>query len=157
MGAVNLDNTGSGAAITLSSDGTDLLLDGTPIGGGSVVTLTGTQTLTNKTITNLTFDGNYTEEVFDIIDGGSVDLDPANGTIQTWTLGASRTPTATNFAAGQSMTLMIVDGTDYTITWPSVTWKTNGGAAPTLNASGFTVVALWKVDTTIYGARVGDA
>ena len=35
MGSVNLDNTGSGSAITLSSDGTDLLLNGTAIGGGS--------------------------------------------------------------------------------------------------------------------------
>ena len=34
MGAVNLDNTGSGSAITLSSDGTSLLLDGTAVGGG---------------------------------------------------------------------------------------------------------------------------
>ena len=35
MGSVNLDNTGSGSAITLSSDGTSLLLNGTAIGGGS--------------------------------------------------------------------------------------------------------------------------
>ena len=34
MGEINLDNTGSGGAITLSSDGTDLLLDGSAIGGG---------------------------------------------------------------------------------------------------------------------------
>jgi len=34
MGSINLDNTGSGGAITLSSDGTDLLLDGTAVGGG---------------------------------------------------------------------------------------------------------------------------
>jgi hypothetical protein len=33
MGSVNLDNTGSGSAVTLSSDGTSLLLDGTAIGG----------------------------------------------------------------------------------------------------------------------------
>ena len=33
MGSVNLDNTGSGSAITLSSDGTSLLLDGTAVGG----------------------------------------------------------------------------------------------------------------------------
>lgn len=33
MGSVNIDNTGSGADVTLSSDGTDLLLDGTAIGG----------------------------------------------------------------------------------------------------------------------------
>ncbi|MDC1020637.1 hypothetical protein OAR23_01285 [bacterium] len=34
MGSINLDNTGSGGAITLSSDGTSLLLGGTAIGGG---------------------------------------------------------------------------------------------------------------------------
>lgn len=34
MGAVNIDNTGTGAAVTLSSDGTSLLLDGSAIGGG---------------------------------------------------------------------------------------------------------------------------
>lgn len=36
MGSVNLDNTESGADVTLSSDGTSLLLDGTAIGGGSL-------------------------------------------------------------------------------------------------------------------------
>ena len=34
MGKVELDHTGSGSGITLSSDGTSLLLDGTAIGGG---------------------------------------------------------------------------------------------------------------------------
>jgi len=116
-----------------------------------------TQTLSGKTITDLVFDGNYTEEVFTISDGASVDLNPANGTIQLWTLGASRSPTASSFASGQSMTLMIDDGSAYTITWPSVTWKTNAGLAPTLQTSGYTVVQLWKVSTTLYGARVGDA
>ena len=52
---------------------------------------------------------------------------------------------------------MIDDGTDYTITWPTMTWKTDGGSAPTLNTSGFTVIQLWKVGSTLYGARVGDA
>ena len=43
MGSVNISNTGSGAAVTLSSDGTDLLLNGTAIGGGGGVTsVTGT-------------------------------------------------------------------------------------------------------------------
>ena len=35
MGSINLDNTGSGGAITLSSDGTSLLLDGSAVGGGA--------------------------------------------------------------------------------------------------------------------------
>jgi hypothetical protein len=38
-----------------------------------------------------------------------------------------------------------------------VTWKTNGGSAPLLNTTGLTAIVLWKVGTTIYGARVGDA
>jgi hypothetical protein len=112
------------------------------------------QTLSNKTITNLIFDGDYTEEVFTITDGASVDLDPSNGTVQLWTLGASRSPTATGFAAGQSMTLMVNDGSAYTITWPSVTWV--GGSAPALATSGYTVIELWKVSTTLYGALVGS-
>jgi hypothetical protein len=34
MGKIELDHTGAGSGITLSSDGTDLLLNGTAIGGG---------------------------------------------------------------------------------------------------------------------------
>lgn len=34
MGSINIDNTGSGGAITLSSDGTNLLLGGSAVGGG---------------------------------------------------------------------------------------------------------------------------
>lgn len=34
MGKIEIDHTGSGGGVTLSSDGTDLLLDGTAIGGG---------------------------------------------------------------------------------------------------------------------------
>ena len=35
MGSINIDNTGSGGAITLSSDGTSLLLGGSAVGGGA--------------------------------------------------------------------------------------------------------------------------
>jgi hypothetical protein len=122
-----------------------------------VVGTTATQTLTNKTITNLVFDGDYTEEVFTITDGAGVDLDPSNGTVQVWTLGANRSPTANSFASGQSMTLMVEDGAAYTITWPSVTWKTDVGLPPALSSTGFTAIQLWKVSTVLYGARVGDA
>jgi hypothetical protein len=123
------------------------------------VTLNDTQTLTNKTINSAILNDGYTEEVFAIADGSTVNLDPNNGSIQTWTLGANRTPGQANWAAGQSITLMVDDGAARTITWTTlgVVWKTGGGTAPTLQATGFTVIALWKVGTTIYGARVGDA
>ena len=46
MGSINIDNTGTGADVTLSSDGTDLLLDGTAIGGGGGASA---YTIDNKT------------------------------------------------------------------------------------------------------------
>lgn len=107
-----------------------------------------------KVKNGININGSIYEKVFTITDGASVDLSPDNGTIQLWTLGANRSPTATAFAAGQSMTLMVADGTAYTITWPSVTWA--GGSAPSLATAGYTVIELWKVGSTLYGALVGS-
>jgi hypothetical protein len=122
------------------------------------VTPTDTQTLTNKTLNAAVLNDGYTEEVF-AVTGTTPALSPTNGSIQTWTLSGNSTPTAGTWASGQSLTLMVDDDTAYTIDWSSVdvTWKTNGGTAPTLNTTGFTAIQLWKVDTVIYGARVGDA
>jgi hypothetical protein len=124
---------------------------------GDILGTTDTQTLSNKTIEKLILNDGYTEEVFSITDGTTVNLDPNNGSIQTWTLGASRTPGQANWASGQSITLMIDDGSARTITWTTLApvWETNSGSAPTLDLTGFTVIVLWKVGTTIYGARVG--
>jgi hypothetical protein len=128
------------------------------------VTLTGTQTLTNKTLTDPSITGTILEDVFTITDGAAFEIDPGNGSVQLITLGASRTPKATNFAAGEAVTLMVDDGSAYTLTWTDATWggsgvvwKTDSGSAPTLNTTGYTAIILWKVSTQVYGARVGDA
>lgn len=99
------------------------------------------------------------DTVHTITDGAAFEIDPANGSIQVVTLGASRTPAATNFEAGQTVLLGIDDGTAYTVTWTTVnpTWVKPGGtaSAPTLATSGYTWVLLWKVGSTIYATEVG--
>jgi len=138
-------------AITLTSGDVTGALGFTP--GAGDVTLTGAQTLINKTF------GNYAESVFIITDSTSVNLDPNNGPVQLWALSSNRIPGQVNWASGQSITLLVDDGAVRAINWSTlnVVWKTNGGAAPTLEVTGVTVIVLWKVGTTIYGARVGDA
>lgn len=51
MGSINIDNTGSGSDVTLSSDGTSLLLDGSAVGGGDLITST-SFTSSGFTLTN---------------------------------------------------------------------------------------------------------
>lgn len=113
-----------------------------------------TQTLTNKTLSNLVLDGYYKEDIYAITDGASVSINPANGTIQTWTLSASRTPTF-SFDAGTSVTLMVSSGS-YSINWgSSVSWI--GGSAPVMSLVGINVIELWYVGSVLYGAYVGPA
>jgi len=120
----------------------------------SFATITGTESLTNKTLTAPTITGTVIEDVY-ALTGTTPALEPANGSIQTWTLTANSTPTD-SLVAGEAITLMIDDGTAYTITWPTITWVNNAGSAPTLATTGYTVIAMWKVSTTLYGALVGD-
>ena len=134
------------------------------LGFTTFVTPSGTQTLTNKTLTDPAIIGAILEDIFTITDGAAFEIDPGNGTIQLITLGASRTPKATNFANGESVTFMVDDGSAYTLTWTDATfggsgvvWKTDGGTAPTLNTTGYTIMVLFKVGGQVYGARVGDA
>jgi hypothetical protein len=104
--------------------------------------------LSNPTVTA------YTETVYAL---SGTAIDPANGTIQTKTLGASTTFTE-SLADGQSVVLM-VNPVTYTVTWPTITWiNTSGsGSAPTLEASSMNVVVMWQVASTVYGNWVGSA
>ena len=134
-------------------------------GGTTPKTLTVLNTGTAAVLGANTFTGEQSfvetrDTVYSITDGAAFEIDPANGNVQTITLGASRTPKATNFAAGQMVELLIDDGTAYTITWTdgtlNPTWLSFEGtaSAPTLATSGYTSVILEKVGSTMY-ARLG--
>lgn len=97
-----------------------------------------------------------TKETVYALTGTSPAIDPANGTIQTWTVSdnSTRTPTEA-LESGQSVTLMVdLNGTAAVINWPTMVWA--GGSAQPLAASGYSVIVLWKVDTTLYGLHAGD-
>jgi len=157
LGTVTSVTAGTGlTGGTITSSGT-IAIDST------VVTLSGSQTLTNKTLTSpaLTepvITGTIVEDIFALTDSSTVDIDPGNGSIQTLTLaGTGRTLTFTNMVNGEAITLMINDGTAGTVTTWNATFVNNGGTAPTLSTTGFTVVSIWKVAGTVYAAVVGNA
>lgn len=106
----------------------------------------------NKSFTGVTGLTSVVETVYDIASG--VNLNPANGTVQTKTITAV-TGFVESFAAGQSIILMLTNGNQYTVTWPPMTWvRTVGNVAPTLTVAD--TIILWKVGTTLYGSYVGS-
>ena len=105
-------------------------------------------------LTDPTYTGTPIEDIY-AMSGTAVALEPSNGSIQTHTLTGATTYTDA-FSAGQAITLMIDDGTAATITWPTMTWVNNAAVAPTLATTGYTVITVWKVGSTLYGALVGD-
>ena len=148
---------GNASDTTLSRSAAGVLA----VEGVVIPSISSTNTLTNKTLTDPAIIGTILEDVYTITDGAAFEVDPGNGSIQLITLGASRTPKATNFTAGESITLMVADGTAYTLTWTDATWGTGGviwkgGSAPTLATTGYSVIQFWKVSTQVYGASVGD-
>ena len=112
-------------------------------------TFTGTVTLPTAV-----FNGSIEEEVYAL---AGTDIDPANGTIQTKTLAANTTFTE-SLASGEYVTVMINSNSGaFTATWPATTWLTSDGNPPDLQATGYTVIELFKVSTTLYGAVVNAA
>ena len=134
--AGNQNTTGTAANVT----GTVAIANGgtgaTSLAAAGIATLTGTQTLTNKTIEAGTFTNGYTEETVVANTSTAYTIDLANGTVQYLTLTGNCTYTFPTPVAGKSFILIQKqDGTgSRTVTWPaSVDWP--GATAPTLTST----------------------
>jgi len=125
-----------------------------PCPGTGDATLTGAESFSGKTLVNPVFRGAPIEQVYAIVDGASVDIDPANGTIQTWVLTDDRTPTADNFAEGQEIALFVQNPLAATVTWPSVTWINE--IEPSYVVGKYTAIVLSKVGGALEGKFVGN-
>lgn len=150
-----LSGTASGTVAGRLGYSGGLLTYGDGTNQRTIVTIDNAQTLTNKTLTDPAIVGTVTRDVYAITDGASVVIDPRNGSIQTWTLGASRTPTVANFNSGDEILLMVTSA-GFSVTWSTigVTWI--GGNAPALSASGATSIRLWKVGSSIFGESMAS-
>lgn len=123
----NADGTSGQAIVT---DGAGVL------SFASVLTASGTSTLTNKTIEAGTFTNGYTEEVVTANTSTAYTVDLANGSVQILTLTGNCTFTFPTATAGRSFIMILKqDGTgSRTVTWPAaVKWPS--GTAPTITST----------------------
>jgi hypothetical protein len=115
-------------------------------------------TLNTPIINGGTLKGGYVEEE-KVVTAVSLSLTVANGSIQHWTLSGNSTLTDA-LLNGQTITLYINRGTNFTITPPiGIKWVRPGGngSAPTLATTGDTVIVFWKTKNQLYGTHIGDA
>lgn len=142
--------------VTTYDTGTgDLVVNADTVGGSGTFAVwslvpTAVASWDSQTYTDLRLAGKITETVY-VLSG--VDINPANGSIQTKTLTVNTTFTE-SLADGNSVLLMLTTA-GYTVTWPTITWI--WGYAPTLSATLKNCILLWHVAGVVYGVNIGTA
>ena len=143
------DSTG---VVTLAS----AVLTTADINGGTIDGNTiGASTAAAGTFTDLAADAaqitTYRSAVAELT---GTDIDPANGDIQYKTLSGNVTFTE-SLESGDAVLLYLINGSSYTVTWPSVTWiSASGNVAPDLTAND--VILFTQVATGVRAVYVGS-
>ena len=164
-GILELQSAGT-TALTLSGANVTFATAPSVTGGATVVTTTGTQTLTNKTLASPTTTGTITTATADLLGPvrGNITavaasaIDCSAGNFFTKTASGALTWTITNAPANTrsfSFLLELTNGGTGAQTWPaSVKWP--GGTAPTLTTSGVDVLGFITDDggTTWRGVQL---
>ncbi len=119
----------------------------------TAVTLSDTQTLTNKTLTNPTVNGSIQNVTS--ISGTTPTLDLSTANVFNGQLSGNTTFSLSNVLAGKVFVLEIQQGsgTSYTTTfWSNITWVTAGGTAPTQTtvSNGWTIYWFRALTTTTF-------
>lgn len=125
----------------------------------TVASLTGAETLTNKTIEAGTFTNGYTEETVTANTTTAYTISLANGTVQLLTLTGNCTYTFPTATAGQSFFLVQKqDATGgRTVTWPAaVKWPASTAPTLTSTASKADLFAFTADGTNWYGRVIGQ-
>ena len=124
-----------------------------------VLSFTNNPTLTTPVVTTLDMAGAIQELTSNSTTiTGNTALNAGGGTIQRWVLSGNVNITD-SLNEGESVTLIIGDGTARAITWDysslNIEWV--GGSAPTLDTTNETIVVIWKLNSTLYGMSPGVA
>lgn len=152
--AIGGDSDAWGTKLNNNWTSLDTLLYAGGDGGGTVINLDGytANAMTLTAVASIDIDGPITEQVHTLGTIGTVDVDAANGTVQTVAMSGNVTITS-SLTTGQFVTLRFtsVGGND-DVTWPTMQWMF--GSAPPLEVGATNWVQIWNVGGTLYGTYV---